>query len=616
MMIGKIQKQIASAVAAATLVVLAGASGARAVCVGDCNSDGQVLINEVVSAVNIFLENANVSTCGNADQNGDGQVLINEVVGSVNSFLDPSTCPMVQGGTPTPTTPAGTSTPTRTATKSPSPSPTPTATLGAQVCGNGVKEGDEDCDDGGVCTGGDNAGTPCTAESDCTGEGVCDGGTHIGRACDTTADCPNAACVHCRPFGGDGCAANCTSEVDVPITLVAGATKACKGGANDGKACAVAADCPSPGTCSNFTACLGGTKDSMPCATNADCDSNTCTSGIVGGTSAAFVHGGILQLPLPLSGMQTLTIGKMHNGQIPGVIKASSVRLPRIAVGVVACACVRGVAAKTCGGTLTNADGSISDNCTPDFTAGDSVCAGKKPCAFVNGPGNSTSGVIGCDGLTPVNLSFTQDGGGEAPPMPPTPPPNAGPAVIELTGTGPAGSALLLNTSAIGQATGSCTAAAKCAMGQCAGGTNSGKSCTSNAGCPLSTCVGFGKACTKNADCPGSTCSGVNTLENAGPDLQFCNNVGTPQDDDPFSTRGVPQTLPQVTGVATGEITNTLASSTHQIGPFSYTGSPYTCANLMGANPTASGSIGVGAFTSLNQVTLGDIVVRNRFVTQ
>ena len=111
--------------ATAILTILcASAGGARAVCVGDCNADGQVLINEVVSGVNIFIGTAAVTTCQNADQNGDGQVLINEVVSAVNSFLDPTTCPMVAGGPPTPTVPPAV---TNTPTPSPTPLP-PTAT--------------------------------------------------------------------------------------------------------------------------------------------------------------------------------------------------------------------------------------------------------------------------------------------------------------------------------------------------------------------------------------------------------------------------------------------------------------------------------------------------------
>ena len=66
------------------------------VCVGDCNGDGEVKINEIVSAVNVYLGTADLlTTCKNADQNGDGFVKINEVVLAVNSYLTPATCPTV-----------------------------------------------------------------------------------------------------------------------------------------------------------------------------------------------------------------------------------------------------------------------------------------------------------------------------------------------------------------------------------------------------------------------------------------------------------------------------------------------------------------------------------------
>src|SRR5437867_3509822 len=68
----------------------------------------------------------------------------------------------------------------------------------APLCGNAVVEGDEDCDDGGTCLGSINAGTGCSKEG----------------------DCPDGRCV---PFGGDGCAANCTGETDVPFYPVPGA---------------------------------------------------------------------------------------------------------------------------------------------------------------------------------------------------------------------------------------------------------------------------------------------------------------------------------------------------------------------------------------------------------
>jgi len=65
------------------------------------------------------------------------------------------------------------------------------------ICGNGVIENVEECDDGGTCVGGPAA----------------------GQICDAAADCQQGACV---AFGGDGCAANCTPESDVIFDLVTG----------------------------------------------------------------------------------------------------------------------------------------------------------------------------------------------------------------------------------------------------------------------------------------------------------------------------------------------------------------------------------------------------------
>ena len=125
MMMVKIIRESTLAIASALwlAVLVLGPRAATAACVGDCDGDGQVLINEIVASINIFLGTANLSACQNADQNGDGVVLINEVVAAVNSFLDPTVCLMVAGRTPTPTAP-----PTVTLTLSPTPTPTPTRT--------------------------------------------------------------------------------------------------------------------------------------------------------------------------------------------------------------------------------------------------------------------------------------------------------------------------------------------------------------------------------------------------------------------------------------------------------------------------------------------------------
>jgi hypothetical protein len=318
-------------------------------------------------------------------------------------------------------------------------------------------------------------------------------------------------CVHCVPQGGDGCAANCTTETDVPFNLLPGVVAAHQ---------------------------------------------------LVAGTSGAFVHDGILQLPLPLQGVETLTIGRERDGKIPVVVKASSVQFPRISVAVLACACARGVAAKTCGGTLFEADGAtLSTSCTPGFTAGDSECVGQKPCTFVSGDENSASGTIGCDGLEAINVNVVRQSGGLVPPPPaPTPPVGSGPEIITLSGTGGPGAALIFNTTAIGTVTGFCT----------------------------QTSTAF------------------------GPDGQFCTA------DDPQSYRGSVRTLPSVTGTATGEVLNSFSSTQadHNIGPFSVTGSAFDCNALTGAPPSASGASLVVAFSSLNTPALADVLVTTQLTAQ
>src|SRR5262249_26046421 len=90
------------------------------------------------------------------------------------------------------------------------------------ICGNGITEVNEECDDGGICIGGTNAGAVCTSESQCEGEGVCVGGTNELTACTSDATCPGGKCIKCKTFGGDGCAANCTLESTVPFNFVPG----------------------------------------------------------------------------------------------------------------------------------------------------------------------------------------------------------------------------------------------------------------------------------------------------------------------------------------------------------------------------------------------------------
>jgi hypothetical protein len=57
-------------------------------CAGDCNGDGAVAINELITGVNIALGSAPISSCPSFDGNGDGNVAINELIAAVNNALN------------------------------------------------------------------------------------------------------------------------------------------------------------------------------------------------------------------------------------------------------------------------------------------------------------------------------------------------------------------------------------------------------------------------------------------------------------------------------------------------------------------------------------------------
>jgi hypothetical protein len=57
-------------------------------CVGDCNADGAVTVDELLTLVNIALGNADVSTCLPGDANHDMQITIDEILTAVNNALN------------------------------------------------------------------------------------------------------------------------------------------------------------------------------------------------------------------------------------------------------------------------------------------------------------------------------------------------------------------------------------------------------------------------------------------------------------------------------------------------------------------------------------------------
>jgi len=65
---------------------VAGGGGAGA-CAGDCDGDGQVVIDEVVRAVEMALGGQPAARCAAADSDGDGQVTVDELIAATGAAL-------------------------------------------------------------------------------------------------------------------------------------------------------------------------------------------------------------------------------------------------------------------------------------------------------------------------------------------------------------------------------------------------------------------------------------------------------------------------------------------------------------------------------------------------
>ena len=120
-----------------TLALAALPGVARAACVGDCDGNGGVAINELVLGVTIALGSTDVSACPAIDADGHGDATINELIAAVNNALagcpaTPTPLEVTATATATSTTAAtGTSTATVSATATRTAPPSATATLTA-----------------------------------------------------------------------------------------------------------------------------------------------------------------------------------------------------------------------------------------------------------------------------------------------------------------------------------------------------------------------------------------------------------------------------------------------------------------------------------------------------
>ncbi|MEO8601790.1 MAG: hypothetical protein ABI629_04345 [bacterium] len=244
---------------AGALVVIGSALGAllisapvQAQCVGDCNGDGEVSINELILGVNIALGTSPVSAC-EAFANQQGEVTIAQLIQGVNNALNgcplPGNTPTVTNtpdlvDTPTPTvteTPGGTDIGTHTCDLIPGPDashlslfvaalgPVPlSVNLVGDVslsCGSPDEGGKASC----ICEVGTiapinlpNIGFVCIGKTDqpCPPSTIdCDGGLPLGLkltsnsltgTCDSNASCATTCDTYCNSIGAVTSTAACT----------------------------------------------------------------------------------------------------------------------------------------------------------------------------------------------------------------------------------------------------------------------------------------------------------------------------------------------------------------------------------------------------------------------
>jgi hypothetical protein len=114
-------------------------------CVGDCNNDSEVAVNELILGVNIALGSAPLATCPSFDADLNSRADINEILQAVNNALcgcntpcNPPTASPTRTPTPTPTPTAGPPTPTHVPLTTAFDACAANCRVAQQLCGDSV----------------------------------------------------------------------------------------------------------------------------------------------------------------------------------------------------------------------------------------------------------------------------------------------------------------------------------------------------------------------------------------------------------------------------------------------------------------------------------------------
>ncbi len=102
----------------AVLTIVTWGMAAQGTCIGDCNGDSEVTVDEIVRGVGIALGANSIELCRSLDRTGDGEITVDEIIQAVNNALNG--CSPEATASPT-LSPTAFFSPTATLTATPTP---------------------------------------------------------------------------------------------------------------------------------------------------------------------------------------------------------------------------------------------------------------------------------------------------------------------------------------------------------------------------------------------------------------------------------------------------------------------------------------------------------------